>query len=90
LNSGTYAGLLKKVLQGEGIHNGAQHSHVVGSRAIHSALREFSAPKEVSATDNDGHFDVLGRLRDLLGYAGYDVWIHSKGAATKCFTRQFQ
>ena len=63
------AGLLEEVLQGERVHDGAEHAHVVGAAAVHAALRELGAAEEVAAADDDRDLDVLRRLGDLAGDA---------------------
>ena len=55
--------LLQEVLQGQAVHDGAEHAHVVGARAVHAALVQLGAAEVVAAADHDGH----------LGPAAHDV-----------------
>jgi hypothetical protein len=82
--------LLQEVLQGEGVHDGAQHAHVVGASAIHAALAEFGAAKEVAATHDHGDVDLLRRFGNLLRKRSYDIGIYSQGSATKGFAGEFE
>ena len=64
------AGLLEEVLQGERVHDRAEHAHVVGAAAVHAALAEFGAAEEVAAADHDRDLDAVGVVRVLRGGLG--------------------
>jgi alpha-D-ribose 1-methylphosphonate 5-triphosphate diphosphatase PhnM len=83
-------GLFEEVLQGEGVHDRAQHAHVVGASAIHAALAEFGASKEVATTHDHGNVDLLGRFGNFLRERSYDIGIYSQGAAAKGFAGEFE
>src|SRR5699024_12437501 len=65
------------------VHHGAEHAHVIGTGAVHAALGQFGAAKEVAAADDYAHFDVLDRGRDLTGDHGHDIGIDSDPAAAE-------
>jgi hypothetical protein len=83
-------GLLEEVLQGEGVHDGAEHAHVVGAAAVHAALGEFRAAEEVAAADDDGDLDGLGRFGDLPREAADDVGVDAEASGPECFAGQFE
>ena len=61
--------LLEEVLQGETVHHGAEHAHVVGPGAPCRAAGARAA-EEVAAADDDGDLDTAAhRVGDLLGDA---------------------
>src|SRR5699024_4204724 len=64
LHAGGDAALLEEVLQGEALHDGAEHAYVVGAAAVHAPLGELGAAEEVAPADDDGALDALG---DALG-----------------------
>ena len=49
------AGLLQRVLQGEGVDDRGQHAHVVRGGAVHAARAGRQAPEDVATADDDGH-----------------------------------
>jgi hypothetical protein len=67
-------------LEGEGVHKGAQHAHLVGDGAVDAALGgEGFATDEVSAPDDDGDFMAGGAdLRHFLGDVVKDVGVEPK------------
>lgn len=71
------AGLLEEVLEGERVHDGAQHAHVVGSAAVHAALAQLGAAEEVASSDDDGDLDAIDGsgdvARDLRDHIGADA-----------------
>ena len=68
LNPGGNAERLEHALDGEGIHHGGEHSHIIGGGPLHTALaRAHPAPK-ISATYDHGDFQPrLVGLFDLFG-----------------------
>ena len=68
--------LLQEVLEGEAVHHGAQHAHVVGAAAVHAALLHLRAAEEVASADHDADAHTLAHHgRDLLGHLGDDVGV---------------
>ena len=47
LDTGFDAGLFQEVLEGEAVHDRAEHAHVVGAGTVHAALGQFGAAEEV-------------------------------------------
>ena len=90
LHANRLAGLFQKVLEGEGVHDRAQHAHVIGSRPIHSALAEFCTAEEVASSDDDCHLHVFRRGRNLSSNATHNVGVDPQGASAKSFTGQFE
>ena len=48
---------LQGILQGQGIHHGRQHTHLVRGNAIDSTGREARAAEQVTPTDDHADFD---------------------------------
>src|SRR5205807_9722454 len=76
--------VLEEVLQGEAVHDGAEHSHVVGAAAVHAALGELGTAEVVAAAHDDGDLDAgaddVGDLaRDRLD----DVGVHAEPTAAR-------
>ncbi len=47
--------LLERIHQRQGIHDGRQHAHIVGGRAVHAeGVTRFAAP-QVAGANNDGN-----------------------------------
>src|SRR5690606_13723595 len=91
LHAGGDSALLEEVLQGEAVHHGAEHAHVVGPTPVHAALGELCAAEEVAASDDDGALDALGdALGDLARHSGDDVGIDADGASAECFSGELQ
>ena len=84
LNAGVNTLLLQEVLQSQGVHHGAEHTHVVCTGTIHTRLREFSAAEEVAATNHDGG------CGDLLSDAAHDLGRNTNFAATKNLTGKLE
>ena len=67
-------------LEGEGVHEGAQHAHLVGDGSLDSSLGgKGLAADEVSASDDDGDFMTGGAdLRHFFGDVMKNVGIEPK------------
>ena len=60
--------VLEGILQGERVHNGCQHPHVVGLSTLHATGSACHAAENIAAADNDADLMVNGeQLLDLLG-----------------------
>src|SRR5690606_14080601 len=91
LHAGGDAALLEEVLQGEAVHDGAEHAHVVGAAAVHAALGELRAAEEVATADDDRALHALGHpLRDLSRDAGDDIGVDADGASAEGLARELQ
>ncbi len=84
------ARLLQEVLQRQRIHDRAQHAHVVGTTAVHAALRELGTAEEVTAPDDDRHLDIFGRLGDLAGDGADDVGVDAQLPCAERLTGEFE
>src|SRR5674476_783345 len=85
LDAGRDAGLLQEVLQGKTVHHDAEHSHVVGTRAVHPATLELSATEEVATTHHHSHLDSSGGCGgDLLRDATHDIRVEPHLAPAEC------
>ena len=64
LDGGLYPGmnalLLQRVLQGQGVDDGGQHTHVVGGDTVHLTGLLGHAAKEIPAANNNGDLDAQG------------------------------
>lgn len=54
LNAGRSPTLLERVLQGQRVHHGGQHTHVVGRGAVHPLRRPLEAAEDIPTTDDQG------------------------------------
>jgi len=67
---------LKRILQGKRVHDGCQHAHVVGSRAVHALRGGLQSAEDVAAADDDGNLDATTDHRlQLAGERVEDVRI---------------
>ena len=84
--------LLEEVLQGQAVHDRAQHAHVVGTGTVHTALRELGAAEVIAAPDDHRHLHA-GRhdVADLPSDGGHDVGVDAEAAVTgECLAGQLQ
>ena len=49
--------LLELALQSEAVDDGGEHAHVIGGRAIHSAVTGGKAAPDIAAAHDDGDLD---------------------------------
>src|SRR5687767_729222 len=59
-DAGVAAERLERVLQGEAVHDGREHAHVVCRDAVHARPRQAGAAEDVAAADDDRDLDVAG------------------------------
>ena len=91
LDPGVDADLFEEVLEGEAVHDRAEHPHVVGAGAVHALLLELGAAEEVAAADDAGDFDALPhRLRDLVRDPGDHLGGNAEATTTEDFAGQFE
>jgi len=83
LHAGGGSGLLEEVLQGEGVHDGAEHPHVVRASAVHSPLTELGTPEEVPSPDHHGDLDPVDRLGDLARDLTDDIGVDPELSAAE-------
>ena len=84
--------VLQRALQGERVHDGREHSHVVRLRPIHALVASRKAAPDIAAADDDGDVNaVLAHLLDL-GRNGVDGRQVDAEALISCerFTAEFQ
>src|SRR6266487_5790695 len=69
LDAGGYAVLFQRVLQGEGVDNSGQHSHVIAGGPFDALLASGQAAENVPSTDDDDDLDAkLAYFADLTGH----------------------
>ena len=91
LDARGHPGLLDEVLQRQGVHDGAEHAHVVGAVAGHAPLGELGAAEEVAPADDDGHLHPgEHRLGDLAGGVGDDVGVQAHRAPAEHLSGELQ
>jgi hypothetical protein len=90
LDAGLDAGLLQEILQGQAVHDCAEHTHVVGAGTVHAALGKFGAAEEVSASYDDCHLDLGNSCGDLLGDGADGFRVHAKLSAADDLAGQLQ
>src|SRR6266478_6977853 len=75
LHAGMYAELFEGILQGQGVENGGEHTHVVAGSPVNLKTLLSRAAKDISAADHDGDLraefvDFAQFLRDgINGFA---------------------
>ena len=90
LNAGVNALLLQEVLQSQGVHHGAEHTHVVCTGAVHTRLRKLSATEEVAATNHDGGLNLTNSCGNLLSDAAHDLGRNADFTATENLTGKLE
>ena len=88
LNAGIDTSLLTEILQGKAIHDGAEHSHIVGAITLHAVLLKFSPAEEVPPTDDDGHLNAA--LSDLAGLGGHDIGVDADSSSSENLSGQLE
>ena len=63
-----HAQALQRVLHGERIHHGRQHTHVIAGDAIHAGAGQARSAEDVAATDD--HCHLHAHLHELLQLVG--------------------
>src|SRR5690606_22316497 len=85
------ARLLQEVLQGQAVHHGAEHAHVVRAGAVHAGDAPLGAPEEVAATDDDGALHAVAHGdADLPRDTSHDVGVQPHAAAAERLARQLE
>ena len=60
--------MLESILKGKRVHNGCQHTHVIGLSTLHATGSACHAAENITAADNDADLMANGeQLLDLLG-----------------------
>ena len=60
--------VLEGILQGERVHNGREHAHIIGLSTLHATGSACHAAENIAAADNDADLMANGeQLLDLLG-----------------------
>ena len=82
LDPGIDADLFQGRLHGQRVHDGGQHPHVVGARALHARLRQGGAAEDIAAADHDADLDTgPGDFGDLLGHRLQSLGIDAEAVA---------
>ena len=93
IGRGFYAGGFECVFQGQGIHDGGHHAHIVGRRTVHIVGLRGNATENVAAADDDAdlyaEFDDFFYLADNLhdGFAVDTEGIIAHQASPDSFNR---
>ena len=71
-------GALEGVLQRKGVHDGGEHTHIIGLRTVHALGSTGHATEDITAAHNDANFDAvvakIGNLvRQAVGHRGVDA-----------------
>src|SRR5450432_915393 len=72
LNTSVNSGLFQGVLQGQGIHHGGQHAHVIAGGAVDLKALLAATAKNVPAADHDSHLNAQGLYVFQFGGDGMD------------------
>ena len=60
-------GALEGVLQRKGVHDGGEHTHVIGLRTVHALGSTGHASEDITAAHNDANFDaVVAKIGNLV------------------------
>ena len=83
---------LQCVLQGQTIHHGGQHTHIVGGYTVHSLGGTGCAAPDVAAAHHQGGFHAkLTNCLNLLGDIVNGCRVNAKALfASQCFAADFQ
>ena len=81
LHSCRLATVLQRVLEGQGIDDGAEHAHVIGRDAVHAALARRVAADDVATADHDRELGVVFGLHrdDVHSDVVDDIGIDAEG-----------
>ena len=91
LDASGHAGLVDEVLQGEGIHDGTEHPHVVRARTLQPLEGKLSTTEEVTAADNDCNLDALTYGRGhLLSDVANDLGIQADRSTSECLSGKLE
>ena len=75
---------LQEVLQGQAVHDRAEHAHVVGPGPFHAAVLQLGAAEEVAAADDHRDLGPGGHhLGDLPGHGLDHRRVDADGAAAE-------
>src|SRR5699024_3816291 len=88
LNPGVDITVFQCVLEGQCIHDGGHHAHVVGRGTIHSLCAGCHATKDIAAPDDNGQFNArLNNFGDLFCHADDGGTIDAiRVVSHECFT----
>ena len=76
--------LLERVLQGEGVDDRGQHTHVVGGGPVHPPHAGRQPSEDVPAADHDGDLDAEPMdFSDLFGDLRRHAWVDSERFGAK-------
>jgi len=93
LHPGRLAHVFQRILEGEGIDDGAEHAHVIGGDPIHALLARGIATDDVAAADHDGELGIVRILHphDVAGDVVDHVRVDAEGCLTgETFAAQFE
>ena len=85
--------MFEDVLQGQCVHDGGQHAHVVGLGPVEAVFGAGHTTPEVAASGDDGDFNpqVLPYVDDVVGHPIDDLVIDSESSvAGESLARQFE
>ena len=84
--------MLEGILQGKRVHNGSEHTHVIGLGAVHTTGGTGHAAENIAAADNDADLMTNGeQLLDLLGKMVGNLGVDAiLAVAHQCFARKLK
>ena len=86
LNPAGNSGALNEVLEGDGVHDGAEHAHVIRAGTVHSPRLQLGAAEKVASADDDGHLHAeVGASRAAVdaGFTDHDRQIGQTGVTVR-------
>jgi hypothetical protein len=91
LHPGLHAKRFQGVLECQGIDHRSQHTHVIGSAAIHAFGTSHGTAPDISSAYNDGYFNPQAHhAADLLGDVPHYLRVYTKTTAAQCFSTQLE
>ena len=83
--------LVDEVLEGQRIHDGSEHAHVVGAGTLQALTSQLRAAEEVATTDDNRNLHALAHgTRHLLSNIADDLGIQADRPTSKCLSGKLE